>query len=274
MKTIIFPTDFSDGTKHAFDFAAKYCTSNKIKLIVQHSYFAMAQESGLSNEVMQTLITNAENDANDRCEKLKNEIKTQYPNLDFDMQSKFGFPIDNIVTACKETDANMVIMATKGAKGLIDRIAGTIALGVAERVNIPVLAIPYGYKLEKIEQMLYATNFEEKDKTIIGDALGFAKHFDANIQAIHIIEEYEPQIDSAAKKAEEFKNYFASDHLQIRNLKRGEVEHGIETYVHTHKPDVLILAHQHRGFWSSIFHFSVTKYFAFHAELPILIYPS
>jgi nucleotide-binding universal stress UspA family protein len=273
MKTIIFPSDFSELTHSSLEFAANYCQSIDARLIIQNSFFAMAQESGLSNEIMQTLITNAENDSKHGMDHLKAEMKSKYPNLQVEYYTKFGFPIDNIVDACKEFDADMVIMATKGATGIIDKIAGTITMGVAKRVNIPILAIPYGYKINKIDQMLFATSYEEKDKLVIEDAVKFAKHFNANIQAIHIIEDYEPQIDDATKKADSFKQYFANDAVTFRNLKRGEIEYGIETYIRTHKPDILVLAHEHRGFLSSLFHFSVTKFFAYHAELPILIYP-
>ena len=109
MKTIIFPSDFSELTHSSLEFAANYCQSIDARLIIQNSFFAMAQESGLSNEIMQTLITNAENDSKHGMDHLKAEMKSKYPNLQVEYYTKFGFPIDNIVDACKEFDADMVI---------------------------------------------------------------------------------------------------------------------------------------------------------------------
>lgn len=274
MKTVLFPTDFSASVADAMDFAIQYCLDRRARLVIQHSYFAMAQETGLSNEVMQSLIVNAEHDAEHSRKKMESELKAKYPSLDFEFHVKFGFPVDNITEAAEHFKADLIIMATKGAHGLIDKIAGTVTMGVAESVKVPVLAIPYGHKMSQIDQLLYATTYDEKDRVLLHQALDFAKNFNAHIQAIHVIEPYEPQIDRATDLAARFKGYFADHNIQFRNLHREEVEGGIQTYVQNHKPDVLILAHKHRGFWSSLFHTSVTKYFAHHAQLPLLIFPA
>lgn len=272
MKTVVFPTDFKDKSEGALNFAVNFCLTNHCKLVLVHSYFAMAQETGLSNEVMQTLITNAADDANHQMDLLKKRLAS-HENLVVESQVNFGFPIDIIVDACKETKADILITATAGARGLLDKLAGTITMSVAKRLMIPILAIPYESKLENIDEMLYATSYDEKDKKIIDQLLKLAHHFTAKVQTIHIVEEHEPQIDSASKLADQFRDLFANKPIHFRNLKRTDLESGIETYISTHKPDVLVLAHHHRSFLSSLFHFSVTKYFAYHAQLPLLILP-
>jgi nucleotide-binding universal stress UspA family protein len=68
---------------------------------------------------------------------------------------------------------------------------------------------------------------------------------------------------------EEFKD---DDNVFVRNIKRDDVVEGLEAYIQTYKPDVLVLAVYEKSFFDKLFTQSVTNHFVYHADLPMLIF--
>jgi len=60
--------------------------------------------------------------------------------------------------------------------------------------------------------------------------------------------------------------------VDFKNVHRANIIEGLETYMKTHKPDVLALAIYEKSFFEKIFNDSVTKHFVQVGKLPILIF--
>lgn len=274
MKTILFPTDFSPKGQEAMDFAISWCLKHQARMVFQHAYFNLIQESDTNPEIMQSIQAQMAMAVETHQEALRSKLNTQYPELQFEIHAQFGFPAEVILEAARKHHADLIIMATKGVRGFIDQIAGTTAMGVIEHAQVPVLTIPYGHLIKQTDHLLFATDYDVQDREVISQILKWTQPFNAQIRAIHIVEPFEPQIDRASKLAETFNGYFPDQPITFKNLNREEIASGIETYIENHQTDMLVLVHKHRGLWNNLFHAGITRYFAHHAKLPLLVMPS
>jgi nucleotide-binding universal stress UspA family protein len=61
----------------------------------------------------------------------------------FDLKVTIGFAVSEIKKFVKEDYVDLIVMGTKGADALEDKLFGTNTASVIEGIECPVLAIPY-----------------------------------------------------------------------------------------------------------------------------------
>ena len=100
-----------------------------------------------------------------------------------------------------------------------------------------------------------------------------AKPFGAVCQVVHIHDYFEMNVAHHLENTvHQLKNEFDKEQVTVTNLRRANIIEGLETYIKTHKPDVLALAVHEKSFLSKIFDTSITEHFVEEANLPILTF--
>ncbi len=161
MKNILLPTDFSDNSLNAIDYAMHFfqnwsCTFYVLNVQKPSEYITDDfMGSPLSSSVYQTI-------AQDNKTKLKNLIKkykTEYKSETYTFKSLFDF--DNLTEAINQIletiSIDLIIMGTNGATGAREVIFGSNTLHLIRNSKVPVLAIPEDYKFKGIFNILFST---------------------------------------------------------------------------------------------------------------------
>lgn len=275
MKTILVPTDFSIPADSAIHYAVKLAALWDASLILYHSFIPF--ESGfylLSLSEKENM--EAHKKLTQRLTAMKNSIEKKNPNLSVSIHVDQGPEGIKIIDFCKKSKADLIVMGTKGASGLKEKLIGSFTAEVMTKAPCPVLAIPNKYKFKVPEKITYATNYSKKDKKVLQSLLEFNRLFNAEINILHIdwgitLFTADDDYDRYKKTIQNhFKDFtFTFDHSVGKDISKTILE---ETLLD--KTDLIVINPlKRKGIWNRIFHRSVTKKTAYHVPIPLLTIP-
>lgn len=271
MKTILFPTDFSANAQHALGFAIYLAQQASARLCVQHVYMTpIVDAPHATSSMIASLVEAAKEQAEKNMSEFLTGLELKHPWLKFESFVEHGFVVENVIAKAEEIKCDYIVMGTRGASNLIDKMIGSNAQGVIEKSKCPVFAIPDKAKSDEIKSVLYAADYEGDEKEKIREVLDFAKFFGAEVHVLHIRDRDEPEVFSSKGIADRLKEAFEGEQITFRNLVRDDVKEGLDVYIENQRPDVLVLATHRRNYFESLFHRSITKHFAQSSKTPIL----
>ncbi|NSW58109.1 MAG: universal stress protein [Armatimonadetes bacterium] len=132
---ILFATDFSYGSKHAFSRLKQIVAATKAKCTLLH-----VQDKAVMKHQMARLDEfNATDSA--RLHDLKKELEAVGA-AGVDIRIELGSPARLITEHAGTDDHTLVVMSTRGRGALAEVMVGSIAMNVARLSPIPVLFIP------------------------------------------------------------------------------------------------------------------------------------
>lgn len=275
MKTILFPTDFSDNAVHAAQYAAILAKRYDAQIILLNIYsvaMPVISEFQLTNGDENMIIQRGK-DAEDNLQFFTNTLieNTGLHTEQITQKVEYGMVSDVIIETAKAMNADLIVMGTKGASNMIDRWLGTNAESVMENAHCPVWVIPEKTLLTLPSTIMYAADFKEDEVTATYKILSMAQPLGATCKVIHVHDYFELNADQPVKKTvAELKDEFQNFDITFKDINREEILNGLETYVRTHKPDVLALAIYEKSFFSKIFSSSITQHFVQEAKIPLL----
>ncbi len=275
MKTILFPTDFSENATHASRYAgmlAKLYDANLVILHVHH--IPMVPESNHSFEVRNAISLNekgAMEDLEDFTKKFMED--SNLPSERIIQRIEYGFPAEKIVEIADSIKADLIVMGTKGASDMLDKWLGTHAQEVMKTAKCPTFTIPKKVPIDYPQRILYAADFKEDEIAATEKLLNVAKPLGATCKVIHIHEYFEPNVGHIVEETiKELEKKFENEDVTIQQIHRSDIIEGLEAYIKTYKPDVLAMAIHEKSFLSNIFNTSITRHFIQEAQLPMLTF--
>ncbi|MBP4139201.1 universal stress protein [Flavobacterium geliluteum] len=262
MKKILVTTDFSDISKAAIRFAIQFASQTPCELL-----FYNADNS-----------SHSDHKKNEQENKLKKFILAIYKTTK-KQADKVRFIVENhvhvdkgIIAYAQKCNADFICINTSGP-GIFNHLIGTTASKLITTSPIPLLVIPYTYRMKPIDLLLYAS-----DITRIGVELPWVKKiaalFDANITVHH----YNEFIDQG-----DFKNDFntisqnyqsdkVSFYFKKLNIEFSLLNH-LQVDLRKLKPSILVMfTKQNRDWFERHFLSSKTKEFGFDTNVPILVF--
>jgi nucleotide-binding universal stress UspA family protein len=275
MKTILFPTDFSDNAIHAAQYAAMLAKRYDSKLILLNIYsvaMPVVSEFQLTNGD-ENMILQRGKDAEYCLQVFTNTLteNTGLPVEQITQMVEYGLVSDVIIETSNTMNVDLIIMGTKGASGTIDRWLGTNSENVMENAHCPVWIVPENTPLTLPLTIMYAADFKEDEVTATYKVLSMAQPLGATCKVIHVHEYFEMNTEQTTKQTvSDLKDEFQNFDISFKDINREEIVKGLETYVRTHKPDVLALAVYEKSFFSKIFNSSITQHFVQEAKIPLL----
>lgn len=267
---ILVPTDFSESSKNAALYAARFAKKVNAEIILIHivhfEHPPMIQVYGfIEEEIKEMRFTNASQD----CVLLVNELKSEVPEVQISYTVSQGFPIeDEIENYAVTNKIDLIIMGTKGASGLKKILFGSNAVAVINKSSIPVITVPEHSSFNNLKLIVYASdmhNILAETRKIIS----LAKPFDASIDILHVLSsDSEKKIDEVSVEnnlIEEYKK------ISFHIIHNNDVIETINDFVANVKADILVMSTHEVGFFEKLFKKSFCQEEAFHSSFPLLI---
>lgn len=275
MKTILFPTDFSDNAFHASKYAAMLAKRFDAKLVLLNVYSVILPIVSESPMIFDKddIIVRRQNDAELSLQVFTDKlmIETGLPSEQLVQLVEYGLVTDVIVATANRMNVDLIVMGTNGVSYMIDRWFGTNAEKVVESSKCPVWVVPADTPLNLPKVIMYAADFKEDEVTATYEILALAQPLGATCKVIHVHDYFELNVNHTVKQeVAELKEEFQNFDVSIKDINREEIVKGLETYVRTHKPDVLAMAVYEKSFFSKLFNSSLTEHFIQEAKLPML----
>ncbi len=275
MKMILFPTDFSDNAIHASEYVGMIAKRMNAQVVLLNIYtIPTISEYQLPNEIENFINQNKSN----AQFKLEEFTKTFLKNTGLQAEQvstrvEYGYVSDKIVETARALQADMIVMGTKGASDFLDRWLGTNAQKVMKNANCPVWTIPQKASIHYPQNFLYAADFQEDEVLATHKIKELTEPFGAKCSVVHIHDYFEMNEGHRIEETlHQLNDVFDEQGVSVRTLHRANVIEGLETYIRTHKPDVLALAIHEKSFFDRIFDTSISKHFIQEAHLPILTF--
>ena len=276
MKTILFPTDFSENALHASDYAGLLAEKFDANVVLLNIYSVpIITEYQVPYNINDfTMEMREASEKNLTLFKDKFIETTGLSKERISQKIEYGFVADVITDTAKAIKADMIVMGTKGASNILEKWIGTNAQTVMKNAECPVWIIPQEANINYPQKFLYAADLQEDEVTATQKVMEFATPLQALCKVIHIDDYFEMSVNQAVKeKISELKEEFKDDdNVFVRAIRRDDIIEGLETYIKSYKPDVLALAIHEKSLLSKIFEESVTNHFVFEANLPMLIF--
>lgn len=277
MKTILFPTDFSENSMHAAQYASMLARRFDAKLIILHVFsnvISLGTDPSMINETSmleEQLHKNSMQNLEIFSEKVF--LNTDLPEVQIEHQLIYGFVTEGIVEMSKSLNVDMIVMGTKGVSNVFDKWMGSNAENVIKSAKCPVWIVPINSQLTVPQVFIYAADFQEDEVSATKTLLEFSVPLGASCKVIHIHDFFDKDVkQKSAETIADLTKEFEGNNITFKDLNRKEIVEGIETYAKNQKPDVLALAIYEKTIFSNLFNSSITKHFVEETKIPMLIF--
>lgn len=138
IKTILFPTDFSETSAQALEYVSELANDNRAKLVALH-VLEPVPPLAADGIIIPMDLDGARNAA-------QHELSSCRPTksgVNFDRLFREGLAATKIVEAASEVGADLIVMGTHGRSGIRRLLLGSVAEQVLRQARCPVLFVKH-----------------------------------------------------------------------------------------------------------------------------------
>ena len=141
IKSILFPTDFSEGSAQALQYAVDMSKRYGAKLYVVHVIYDIAKATGwyVPHVSMDEMYKDIQEGAKKELERFGVEELAGVKNVERRVIT--GVPHEEIINFVSANKIDLVIMGTHGRKGIDKILFGSTAAQVVRHAPCPVLTV-------------------------------------------------------------------------------------------------------------------------------------
>lgn len=266
MKSILIPTDFSENSIQAIDFAVhKLGDDDCVYLILNVFQIPQGGQSGLFY-LLEEMQKQADKDMKDLMRKLENRYSGKKPQ--FKSKVLQGDLSDQVNAMANTVKADCVVMGTKGASGLKEVLIGSNAVAMMTSLKKPVYAIPEDHQYKAIKELILAYDGLPMDQSVAEAAKFYAVKHHLSIDFIHIrIGEENP-----IQNWKETKAMFEDVAVELIEKHAESFEEGLKAATQD-KEALLVMIRHKQTFWERLFNLSDSRKALMHSKLPVLVIP-
>lgn len=166
MNSILVPVDFSDCSKYALDAGMALATSRDSRLHLVH-----VLEKGESRESAEIALR---------------ELLPTLPKVDVELAILGDTTVKAISAYVAQKGIDLLVMGSHGASGKQEYFIGSNTQKVVRSVHCPVLVIKEPIPQLQFEKVVFASNFNDSEKTAFLHFKNFVKHYLPEIHLVHI----------------------------------------------------------------------------------------
>lgn len=274
-KTIVYPTDFSACAENALPYAIAVAMTLNYKIQIVHSIDAGGiLKSEINPRRVLEQIQVLEEKAQSQLLRIKSNVEKS--GIACSTEVIQGETLSWLSIYLNEKKPCLVVMGTKGAGTLENKVFGSNTYRVIKKTNIPIMAIPEKASYKGFEKMIFATDYEEKETENINFLIKLAKHHKASIEVVHVLEtafKNKEEKHYAHKLRDELAKKLSYGKLDYKFLYWDDIEERLEILLKESNADLLALVERKRNFIDRLFHKSVIKKMVNHTQVPLLIFP-
>jgi nucleotide-binding universal stress UspA family protein len=211
IKNILFPTDFSNCSKYAFQHAVYLADKYKATLHMLHAIVLFHEdphEAAFHIHDTEELHHKLENLASEETNSIIASIKPKTAEI-IKVQKRGITAADVILDYAQEHNIDLIVMGTHGRSGIKNLLLGSVAEKVVQLAHCSVLSIRElkdPKPLEDLENILVPIDFSDYSRQALSYAKELAKEYQCKLGLLHVVED---RVDPAV---------YATDKMPISDL--------------------------------------------------------
>lgn len=272
MKRILVPTDFSENSENALKVAAKLAKKNNGEIILLHFLelpHAVSDPAMPSSDIPEIMFFKKA-----AIDKLEDLMDSEYlDGINVLEAIQFEMAFDGIVSLAKKNNVDLICMGSHGASGFKEMFIGSNTEKVVRTSDIPVLVIKRDEYEFNINNMVFASEFNDEAKKNFQQIIDFSSKLGAHLNLLMV---NTPNSFKSTLVAEAQMNDFLKD-FNIQNYSThifndANVEKGILNFSRHYEMDLIgISTHGRKGI-SHFFNGSISEDIVNHALRPVVTF--
>ena len=278
MKRILLPTDFSENSYNAIEYAMHLHKFNAVEFFILHTYSVPIVSAGSMLDSYSSLVMHdvAQKQAKEKLEALENRITKQFNNENHNFTSitSLNLLVPEMQNIVEEQDINYVIMGTKGATGAKEIFIGTNTMYAIKKLKCPLLAVPSDFKYESLTEILFPTDYKLNSKNKYLTML--RELCDYHNSRLHILNAYYgTPLTTEQKEARGFLDAFFIDNAHLFELTEDtDIVSAVQKFQIRKKINFIVMIHNKHSFFENMLFRPVINQLIFHTNVPFLVIPS
>ena len=276
MKTILVPTDFSDRSKDALNFALEFSQKINGKVIIMHvldfpsSSFNTAGEmdfSGVESLYQAEFIKGVHR----RLDGLKTYADKSGANVE--SKIKYGNPYVNISEEIAEEHVSYIIMGSNGASGLREVFIGSVAEKVIRHAECPVITIKGPSKISNMKSFVFASDLTEEQDIIARKAKDIQQLLGLNMHLLKVKTPHNFLSESAVQvQLKEFAKRNYLEDFTSNSIEADYSDEGIVEFAEKVKAGLILMGTHGRTGLAHIFGGSRAEDVANESNIPVMTF--
>jgi nucleotide-binding universal stress UspA family protein len=274
MKRILLPTDFSDNSLHAMDYALRFFSGNTATF-----YILNVQKSSeyITDDLMTSKVGDSLHDTLARENKKKllhlaSEYRKKHAQEHYTFQIIFDFDTLNhaVEEAVVKKDIDLIVMGTNGASGAKEAIFGSNTLQLIRHLDCPILAIPEAYIFEDLKDVLLSVIDNTFPESVHLEPLSeFIQNHKPTLHLLNILSH--DAVAHTSKTISNIKLLFPETKIRSYTISDVPVPMAISTFVQLNKIDLHASVIEKRSFLDRFIHGSLTSKLSYGTKVPLLV---
>lgn len=271
MQKILIPTDFSDFASAAAHYAVAVAKQTGAKISFEHTMLVAVDWANMTDDqklLYPELKTTVEN-ANDKLQNWEQWVKGQ--GLEAESKLAFNEGLIDIPGNIRSHGYDLVIMGSHGISNYHDYFLGSNAQRMVRFAPCPVLVVKEKPADPNLNNIAFASDFEEESLPAFKQIKTFAEKVEARINLLYVnTPVHFESTEKSLKKLEKFQSQASNlvNNLEIYN--HYTEEDGIIGYANAENPDLIALATHGRSGWQQVFSSSITEDLIGKTRFPVL----
>jgi nucleotide-binding universal stress UspA family protein len=275
MKSILFPTDFTELSLNAFTYAMEYAQKSNSKLIVYHTYSEKSNISEQAQKVYNKLDIENFRSKKDKFPPFEKLIKNSKVG---NLKVKYVVDEGDFVTSFKnyvirkEDKIDLIIMGTQNKQNsLFDIFMETSTIKILQDINKPVIAIPEHATFDgSLNNIAFLVDYREDEKEPLEQVILQTQEFNSDLHVIHFDLAHG---ESISPLMESFK-----DSLELENLNNVtfitidtiNLKESLSQYCIDNNIDMICVINHKRNFYQRLFSYSLAEDILNHLDIPVM----
>ncbi len=275
MKNILIPTDFSDNSWNAIKYAVSFFRKINCNFYILHVSSYQAVTSGVS---LKSMRQTPENSSSISVEEHFQELFKKIEHVPLNTKHRFFkvlehvFLIDSIRKLVDEKDIDYIVMGTKGASGIKERMIGSNTGDVITKVKCPILVVPEKATYTTIKEIAFPTDYniyyKSKIVATITELLFFTK---ASLRILHVTKQNQNLTNLQTKNKDFLKDTLQDLDHKFHSLSDLDLEVAVQCFVESRDIDMITMIAKNLNFFQRIlFHPTIEK-ISYHTTVPFLV---
>lgn len=187
-RTILVPTDFSEGAGAALDWALALAKESGGTVHLLHAYeIPLGTIPPYGIEVPPSMLTDVRDAAARRLEQVAQKVRAR--DVACESQLVHGLAATSIVEAARAIHADAIVMGTRGLTGVKHVLLGSVAERVVRTAPCAVLTVrPGAGSVTQFDHVLVPVDFSTHSETALGVAIELAKEHGSELHLLHAYE--------------------------------------------------------------------------------------
>ncbi len=287
-RKILVPVDFTSYSENACYVAIGLAKRLNAEIELLHAYIIPELTSLPFDDTysfhgtMAEYMEEAMDKAKERLENLTKQLR-QYvaekklSGVSINFSLLRGLPADAVTYMEESYQPDVIVMGTRSLEKR--REGDSSVLKIIRGAGVPVLVVPENSGMEKLDEMqriAFATDFDESDFGAIRKLSGLIAPFNLKVYCVHIGKQ--PVNEEEKNGMKELQAYFcdAYPELEVECLivENEDVIAGLDEVIRSYSIDVIAVTTHKRNIITQILYPSLTKKLFFHTNIPMLVFHS